>query len=245
MTKGKLFCGVVAATFVFGAATAQDKASEQDVAPVEEVSAEPVQDEIADRLNSQQQLKQTFTLERRINGELVETQKRTITYSRGDPLYETEAALSPIEALRAQFEAELLTRREALEEAKLFFSLADQDRDDTINADEFSATMLDWSVNNSQVEHIPYEEESSESRIQDFIAELDKEVAQELILRQAKQKFAFMAGASSTITQTEFIREYLLDFDSMDKDGDTLLKDNELLRFRMINRGGVIEIPAG
>ncbi len=58
-------------------AAAQD--AEDDASPPQE--EELNEDETADLLNSRQQLQQTFTLKRTINGELVETKKKTVTLS--------------------------------------------------------------------------------------------------------------------------------------------------------------------
>ncbi|MFQ5562400.1 MAG: hypothetical protein ACE5FO_02410 [Parvularculaceae bacterium] len=245
MSGKSWFVGVAAAaTLITGVAGAQEEVDNQDAALFQDADApeESNPDEIADALNSQQQLKQTFTLERRINGEVVETQKRTITYSRDDPLRASEAGQSPVEALKAQFEAELLTRTEAFEEAKLLFALADVNRDDLINADEFAAVIIEWSETDRLNAPSTDEETARERRIREFMAELDREAARNQAAEQAKKKFAFMAGASQTMTQADFIREYLLDFDSMDADGDTLLKGEELYRFRALNRGETVAI---
>ncbi len=50
-----------------------------------------------------------------------------------------------------------------------------------------------------------------------------------------------MAGAAGALSRDDYVREYLLDFDSMDRDHDMLLKSEELLRFRAANRGETID----
>ena len=114
------------------------------VAPTE--AAEPAinEDEMADILNSQQQIKQDVTLTRSVNGQVVETKTETVIYSKDDPLRETEAGPSPLEKLKAQFDSQLLTRKEAIEEARLDFVVADLDRNDAMNAAEFVFLVKGW-----------------------------------------------------------------------------------------------------
>lgn len=252
MSGAGVISSVFAATvLLMGVAAAQEDTSDQNAEPQAESAAqsdetaetEPNPDEMADQLNSQQQLKQTFTLERRINGKVVESQKRTITYSRDDPVRASEAGKTPAEELKEQFEAELLTRTEAFEEAKLLFALADTNRDDLIDADEFAAVIVEWTENDRLNAPATDEESARERRIREFMADLDREAARKEAAERARKKFAFMAGASKTMTQADFIREYLLDFDSMDANGDTLLKGGELTRFRALNRGETVDMP--
>jgi hypothetical protein len=96
-------------------------------APAAAVAAAPQVDEdnMADDLNKRQQLKQAFTFTRTVNGEVVETDTRSITYSRNDPIRTTETTVSPFDALKAKFDSELLSRTEAFREAKLDFTAAD------------------------------------------------------------------------------------------------------------------------
>jgi hypothetical protein len=50
-----------------------------------------------------------------------------------------------------------------------------------------------------------------------------------------------MAGAAETLSLQDYIREQMLDFDSMDADKDTILNGEELMRFRALNRGETME----
>jgi len=66
--------------------------------PVEAGEAEPAmnEDEMADYLNSLQQIKQDVTLTRSVNGEVVEMTTETVVYSADGPLLGSEAGLSPL-----------------------------------------------------------------------------------------------------------------------------------------------------
>ena len=200
----------------------------------------PNPDESADLLNSRQQLQQNFTLERTINGEVVESEKRTVTFSRGEPYRATEADRESItEVLRSEFDGKLLTRNEAFEEAKIDFIIADTDRNGAIDADEFAALVASWADNNARDAEAPTEDIARQRRYDAFLSEIggddvDVELKRDLM---AKQKFAFMAGAAQTLSREDYIREYLLDFDTMDTDNDGQLKDEELRRFRAVSRG--------
>lgn len=203
---------------------------------------EPTPDTSADLLNSRQQLQQTFTLQRTINGEVVDSERRTVTYSRGEPFQETEANRESItETLKSQFDEQLLTRNEAFEEAKIDFIIADANRDGAINADEFALLVASWEDNNARNAEAPNEEIARQRHYDDFLSEISQDDIQLKRDVMAKEKFAFMAGASESITREDYIREYLLDFDTMDVNGDALLQSDELRRFRAVMRGEKIE----
>ena len=74
-----------------------------------------------------------------------------------------------------------------------------------------------------------------------FLSEIDPQAAEMQTKAFAREKFAFMAGAAESLTLQDFIREQLLDFDSMDTDKDMLLSGAELLRYRALNRGETVE----
>lgn len=208
-----------------------------DDAPALEVNP----DDMADMLNSRQQLQQTFTLKRTVNGEVVETDRRTVVYTDDVPLRESEATLSTKEQLMAAFDGEFLTRVEAFEEAKLDFTIADVDSDEAMTADEFATLVDSWRKNNTRQAAAPNEEIKRQRQYEAFLEEISPDAAGMQNEAYAREKFAFMAGAATTITRKDYIREYLLDFDSMDVDKDTILKDEELMRFRALNRGETIE----
>ena len=209
----------------------------QEIAPVSE-------DEMADDLNSRQQLQQTFTLKRSINGEVVATEERTVTYSRDIPYRETEAGRTTIERLKSVFDGEALTRTEAFEEAKLDFVIADMDRDELITATEFAGLVESWRKNAARRATSPSEEIARQRQYDAFLNEIAPEATEKRSETYALEKFAFMAGAAQTMNLQDYIREYLLDFDSMDTDKDAVLNGEELMRFRAINRGEALDVES-
>lgn len=188
-------------------------------------------DEMADYLNSQQKIEQTYTLTRTINGEVVDTKRETVVFKPGDPVRSTEAGQSALDALRARFDAELLTRTEAFEEAKLDFVVADVNRDGVMTADEFAGLARTWSENERAAAEV-----AGRSGREAFIASLDASDAAQ-VDANARGKFAAMAGAAAAIPREAYLREYMLDFDASDADRDSLLKESELAHFRAISRG--------
>ncbi|MEM9706027.1 MAG: hypothetical protein AAF850_08115 [Pseudomonadota bacterium] len=202
-------------------------------------------DAIADQLNSQQQLKQTVTFTRKINGTVVETGKRSVTFKPGDPVRSTEASGSPIEALKVAFDGEVLTRVEALDEAKSDFLTADANRDKQLSSDEFVALLNSWgeqpSPGNAGV--VEAQQTSARQKQYDaFLDEIDPGSTSDVGNERARKRFAFIAGASLTISQKDYIAEYLLDFDSMDANEDMLLQGEELINFRALNRGNDLSL---
>ena len=192
---------------------------------------------MADMLNSRQQLKQTYTLRRTINGEVVESEKRTVTLSRDKPYRETEAGVTTVEALKAAFDGELLTRIEAFEEAKLDFVVADVDRDEVMTREEFVRLVDTWREDTARTADAPTQEIARQRQYDAFLSEISPQAADSQSDQYAREKFAFMAGAAETVSRQDYIREYLLDFDTMDANKDTMLRNDELMRFRALNRG--------
>lgn len=249
---------IISASLLFSSALAQGQnASEQNAgdqgasergeasgpasAPVEEDSGAVDPDESADLLNSQQQLKQTFTLKRRIDGQVVETTKKTVTLSPGIPYRPTEAGESVAQQLLSTFDNEVLTRVEAFEEAKLDFTIADIDRNRAMTADEFIGLVESWRAMGRDSLDSP-EEDMARQRQYDALGDaLDPATDKAPYEAYAKAKFDFITGASQTLSQEDYIREYLRDFDAMDVDNDMLLEGDELLRFRAANRGETLE----
>ncbi len=223
---------------------ASDPASDPAIVAYPDGQAEPEtnDDEIADDLNSRQQIEQTFTLKRSINGEVVETAKRTVTFDRNDPYRASEAGLTALEKVKQAFDGEVLTRPEAFEEAKLDFTIADTNADFQLTFEEFSALVDSWQENAAKQTKAPSKEVARQRQYDAFIAELNPEAVEANNQSHVWQKFSFMAGAQATLSREDYIREYLLDFDSMDANNDTLLQGNELMRFRAINRGESIDM---
>ena len=199
-------------------------------------------DEIADDLNAQQQLKQTVTLTRTINGEVVETEKRTVIYDKDQPYRETEAGKTTTERLLEAFDGEVLTRTEAFDEARIDFTIADADRNGLMTAEEFTTLVESWRQDDVRDTDAPTEEIARQRQYDSFLKEIDPYAANLQTDAYATQKFKFMAGVGNAITREDYIREYLLDFDSMDVNKDTRLEDEELMRFRAVNRGETLDM---
>ncbi len=245
-TARSALASLVLFAFPLIGAAAQENDAEEAPAAAEE-TGEPEElstDEMADLLNSQQQLQQTFTLRRTINGEVVETKKKTITLSPGVPYRPTEAGETTLQQVRSAFDSEVLTRVEAFEEAKLDFTIADADRDGRMTAEEFANLVNSWRQTGARDAEAPNEEIARERQYKALLEAIDPEAADAEYAAYAKAKFAFISGAQETIAREDYIREYLLDFDTMDADDDTLLEGEELMLFRAANRGETIEGPA-
>jgi hypothetical protein len=207
--------------------------------PAEATPAEPAinPDEMASFLNAQQQIRQGVTLTRSVDGQVVETKKETITYSPDDPLRSSEAGLSPLERLQAEFDSEALTRKEAYEEAKLDFVIADLDRDDRMDESEFVFLVNGWQE--AAVRG------SGRGRFVDPTPHADEAAARAEHEQQARAKFAFLAGGAATVSRKDYLREVLIDFDALDKNDDGILSGEELLYFRAANRGeSIADQPA-
>ena len=224
-----------------GASAQQDVAIEptpiaEAVAPTE--AAEPAinEDEMADLLNSQQQIKQDVTLTRSVNGQVVETKTETVIYSKDDPLRETEAGPSPLEKLKAQSDSQLLTRKEAIEEARLDFVVADLDRNDAMNAAEFVFLVKGWEE--AEIAGV------GSGRFVEPFFHVDEKSAAEEHADLARAKFAAMAGEVGMVSRKKFTRMVLDEFERFDLDKDDLLRGDELLNFRAAVRGEPISPPA-
>lgn len=197
-------------------------------AAAEEASAIS-EDEMADLLNSQQQISQGVTLTRTLDGKVIETRKETVVYSKDDPLLDTEAGMSPLEKLKAEFDSAALTRKEALEEAKLDFVVADLDRDNQMSADEFMFLVKGWE--DAEITG------TGRSRFVDPYFHVDQESAAAEHAEQARNKFAAMAGADATLSKKSFSRRIVEEFEEHDKDHNEILQGDELLNFRASVRG--------
>lgn len=232
-------CACLATSASWGAATAQETAAPPPSGAPVAVEVAPQQplneDEMADYLNAQQQIKQDVTLTRTVNGKVVETRKETITYSNDDPIRSTEAAQSALQKLKADFDNASLTRKEAYDEARLDFILADLDRDDAMTVDEFAHLVETW--RQPQGETALPSGEISRERFVEFLELQDPAAAKAESEAQARAKFQFMAGPAGVLTRKNYIREVLTDFDAFDLDDDGMLRGEELLRFRAANRG--------
>jgi len=213
-------------------------AAQEDAAAAAPLVAEPApaaeapainEDEMADLLNSRQQIRQGVTLTRSVDGQVVETVKETIVYSPDDPLRGSEAGLSPLERLQAEFDSAALTRKEAYEEARLDFIVADLDRNGKMDEAEFVYIVDGWQEATVRG--------SGRGRFVDPVQHADEAAAKAEHEQQARAKFAFLAGGTATVSKKDYLREVLIDFDALDKNDDGILNGDELLNFRAANRG--------
>ncbi|MEK7266603.1 MAG: hypothetical protein AAB227_10960 [Pseudomonadota bacterium] len=233
LSRSPLTISAALAALSWGAAYAQDAAVAEPAAEAAPAEAPAInEDEMADLLNSQQQIKQDVTLTRSVNGQVVETKKETVVYSKDDPLRDSEAGLSPLEKLKEQFDSQALTRKEALEEAKLDFVVADLDRDDAVSADEFVYLVKGWE--SAEISG------SGHGRFIDPYYHVDQEEADREHAEQARAKFAAMAGADLTMAKKAFTRKIVDEFEANDLDKDDLLRGDELLKFRAAVRGETV-----
>lgn len=245
----KQLFAITAATLASGAAQAQGT-TEVPAAPIPVEAASPPapldeavppapaeaainEDEMADLLNSRQQIKQGVTLTKTVDGKVIESKKETIVYSKDDPLRTTEAGVSPLERLKAEFDSETLTRREALDEAKLDFVIADLDRDNAMTADEFTFLVKGWQ--DAEISG------AGRGRFVDPVFHLDQAEADAEHAAQARTKFAAMAGVDPTLSKKAFTRKIVEEFEEHDLDDDELLTGDELLAFRASVRGEPVD----
>jgi hypothetical protein len=231
--RALLLASIALAGPAWSLALAQEGPVETPLAPLDDAGAPAInEDEMADFLNSQQQIKQDVTLTRTVDGKVIETKKQTIVYSPGDPLRDSEAGLSPIEQLKAEFDSQALTRKEALEEARLDFVIADLDRDNTMNAAEFVYLVKGWQ--DAKISG------SGHGRFVDPYFHVDQAAADAEHAEQARTKFAGMAGDSAMLNKQAFTRKVIEQFEQYDLDKDDLLRGDELLNFRVGVRGETI-----
>lgn len=237
--KSTLALSIAFAAFAGSIASAQE-ATEPPAPPVAVETETPAavdaetapatnEDEMADLLNSRQQIKQDVTLTKSVDGKVIETKTQTIIYSKDDPLRDSEAGISPIERLKAEFDSQSLTRKEALEEARLDFVVADLDRNEDLTADEFVFLVKGWQ--DAEVAG------AGRGRFVDPFFHVDQATADAEHAAQARAKFTQMAGEAATINKKRFTRRIVEEFEAHDLDKDELLTGDELLNFRAAVRG--------
>lgn len=212
-------------------AFAQETLAAEPGAPVAGEAPAINEDEMADLLNSQQQIKQDVTLTRTVDGKVVETKKETIVYAKDDPLRGSEAGLSPIEKLVAEFASQAITRKEALDEAKLDFVLADLDRDGAMTSDEFVYLVKGWE--DAEITGSG----SGSGRFVEPYFHVDAQSAAAEHADLARAKFSAMAGAAPALSKKAFTRRVVAEFEQYDANKDDLLQGDELLNFRASVRG--------
>lgn len=213
--------------------------SDAPASPADAATAPAVdEDNMADDLNRRQQIKQNFVLTREVDGKVVETEERSVTYSRSDPVRTTESNLSALDALKQKFDAEVLSKTEAFEEAKLDFTVADLNRDGKMTTDEYLKLVATW--NDRADDGIDGETSARELQYQAFVAELDGagEEAPAAAGGGAAAKFSTLTAGAGVIAKDDYYRAYLAEFDSVDANKDKMLRGEELMNFRALNRAG-------
>ncbi|MEZ5921295.1 MAG: hypothetical protein R3C60_08070 [Parvularculaceae bacterium] len=212
---------------------ASGDAMQMDAMPAaEEAPIDP--DNMAAYLNAQQKIQQKVKLTRSIDGQVVETKEKTLTYSKDDPLTSTEAGQTALEKLKAEFDSETLTRKEAVDEAKLDFVVADTDRDGKMTPDEFAFLVEGW-----QSDEV---EGGGRDRFVDPVQHASAEEAKSEHEKQARAKFAFMAGDKVALSSKQYLKAAMFDFDTFDTNNDGVLTGQELLHYREANRGEPVSI---
>ncbi|MEQ1930431.1 MAG: hypothetical protein ABL957_07840 [Parvularculaceae bacterium] len=208
-------------------------------ASLADASAAPVvdQDNMADDLNRRQQIQQEFTFTRTVDGEVVETDQRSVTYSRSDPVRTTEQNLSAMDALAQKFDAEVLSKTEAFEEAKLDFVTADLNRDGKMTTEEYLRLVDTWNERGADAGSA--EESARERQYRAFVEELEGsgESAPAGDEGVVAAKFNTLTAATGLIARDDYYRAWLAEFDSVDANRDKMLRGEELMKFRALNRG--------
>jgi hypothetical protein len=219
----------LAAMIVVAAASAQEPtATDLAATPAAaETPATPNPDEMADSLNKQQKLEQTYTLTRTVDGKVVETTQKTVVYSKDDPIRETEAGLSPVERLKAELDDASLTRSEAVADTKLDFTIADKDRNNRVTADEDAGLVREW-LNAGRVDA------GAETAEPVALLEAGEDAG---TLDAAKAKFVSFSGTEPDLTRRGYTRFVVREFDAADADKNRVLEGAELAAFKAALRG--------
>lgn len=196
------------------------------------------EDNMADDLNKRQQLQQKFIFTRTVDGAVVETAEREVVYSRGDPVRTTESDQSAVDALAQKFDAEVLTKTEAFEEAKIDFVVADINRDGKLTVDEYLRLVETW--RDTEDDAATPGRSARERQYRAFIEELEGSGETPPANNDAalQEKFGKLTNMTGTIARDDYYRAYLAEFDSVDENKDMMLRGEELMRFRALNRGG-------
>ena len=206
----------------------------------DEQSLDDLEDAITRQLNSGQKLERSFTLERYKNGELVDRSKRTVTIDEKKAERLRAAGASASEQVLSAYDGELLSRPEAREEAQSDFVLADRDANGLLTAAEFVALVDAWRRDPLRGGEPEIRGDSRDSRIEAFLAEISPAEEPSQPNASATQKFTLMAGPVAALSEEEYVREYLRDFDAADQDRDLLLSGDQLELFRALARGDAV-----
>ncbi|MEO1013698.1 MAG: hypothetical protein AAFX08_00775 [Pseudomonadota bacterium] len=212
---------VVAQTSESAAQTPEAEAEvDVEIAPEDD----PANESLAAELTRRHQLKQSFTVQRRVNGEVVETTEETVVLGDDLPSRPTEAGKTIKEQLKDAFDRKALTRTEALAEGKLDFAIGDVDRDGLLNAAEFERLIALLSANDvsSAAAGGAAERESLRASFVSGLEAVQPEVSFE----------TFSGPEAAPIDEKRFTLEFLKVFDGADADADGVLQGDELRAFR-------------
>jgi len=102
-----------------------------------------------------------------------------------------------------------------------------------MSADEFEALVAQWRSDDADKSSVNDNLDTSSTNEND----VSTVPGAPLLPTPARQKFAFMSGMSEAISQKDYIREYLTEFDAFDENNDSYLRDEELTSFRKASRG--------
>lgn len=185
---------------------------------------DPANENLANELTKRHTLRQEFTIKRIVDGEVVETTERSVAIDGSRPSLPTEAGQSIEAQLKESFDQELLTRTEALSEAKLDFALGDIDRDGLLSKQEFTR-LIDLLQQAGGEETGRETSGGSDTEWRSFVDELDDPAT--------PISFEDFAGSEDALLdEKQFTLGFLHQFDETDLDGDGLLAAEELARFR-------------
>ena len=111
-----------------------------------------------------------------------------------------------------------------------------RNHDGVMTEDEYARLVTSW-WNDETRQPGKVDEAAARQRQYDaFLSEISDEY-QPAFEEYARKKFQFITGGQPTLARQSYIDEYLIDFFAMDADKDLILKGDELIRFRSLNRG--------
>ncbi len=217
---------LLGAAFVAPAGAAAQTADESvETAPEDD----PANESLAAELTRRHQLKQSFTVKRTVNGEVVETSSETISLNRDRPTLPSEAGKTIEQRLKEAFDRRALTRPEAFEEGKLDFTIGDVDRDGRIDAAEFDRLLA---LLNSREPSAPGADSAGEE------TSIRASFVNELAPVDQRVSFASFSGPEGApLDEKRFTLEFLKVFDAADTDADGVLQGEELTAFRQAFSG--------
>lgn len=189
-------------------------------------------DNSADDLNARQRIRQTFSVKRRINGEIVEEKTITVPDDARFPTRATEATKDVRQFVRDKVDREVLTRREAVDEADLEFTLADSNIDGEMSKSEYLALYSTRKNDPNYTDFLNFDDDANHNGSEDryaAFARADRQTYREAALAR---RFDLFAGKGSSLNHDDYIRAFLKDFDEMDADKNGMISGAEMVRLR-------------